>query len=100
MAKKCTLRIPYFTKALLAEANEIAIRRGYNRACDPGFIKLLPETLTMPIVSSMTHQHRHGEPCPPHKRVLFMFHPDCPSGAIDCDMDLYKCLPLFPHESP
>jgi hypothetical protein len=85
----------YFTKKLLAKANAVAVKRGYNRALRDEFISKLPDTVKFPIVSDAVHSHKGGRKCEQHVRVSIAY--GIGEGEIvvlDCDWNLFHKLPV------
>lgn len=88
--------IRYFTKSQLAKANSIAIKRGYNRALAESFVDGLSDWMKYPICHHMIHEHKRGEACERHIRVVIVT--DDKSGpssihVLDCDWNLFYELP-------
>jgi hypothetical protein len=86
--------VRFFTKKLLAKANAIAVKRGYNRALSDGFVLQLPDTLKFPIIHHESHSHKNGSSCEPHVRACFAYVDDEKEIAtLDCDWNLFYALP-------
>lgn len=88
--------IRYFTKANLIKANQIAIKRNYNRAVTEGFLENLPSHNLYPIVTSLVHSHKGGRPTEPHMRVVVVVNEMGERVVIDCDWSLFNRLPISP----
>ena len=84
------------TKAQLRQANEWAIKIGYNRAFKPEplqkFLDEADDDIRFPIIFSMPHEHAGGEPVPQHMRCKVILDGEGASGLIDIDADLYNAL--------
>lgn len=87
--------IRYFTKALLLKANQIAIKRKYNRAAFEHVLKALPKDKLYPITFNMFHHHKGGRPTETHMRVVVAINEQGNCVSIDCDLNLYNRLPRF-----
>ena len=88
--------IPYFTKENLIEANNIAIKRGYNRSLTRDITSL--NDVLYPVVFSMLHEHAAGVKVDPHMRCVIQL-----GGftvTIDCDLTLFKNLKTFQNHKP
>jgi hypothetical protein len=94
--------VRYFTKKHLIKANNIAIKRGYNRYLSKDFLDGLPDEFKYPLSFHFTHEHKAGKPCERHIRTGFVYDADGNKGVIDCDWNLFYSLPtveqLLPHE--
>jgi hypothetical protein len=90
------LPIPVITKNQLVEANQWAINVGYNRAVEIAPLEKLldnySEDIRFPILLSILHEHRAGEPCEPHMRCQIVLGPTGPKILVDVDMDLFERL--------
>jgi len=90
------------TKTKLREANEWAIKIGYNRAFQPEplqkFLDEADEDIRFPIVFSTLHEHAAGRPVDPHIRCKVILDGEGASGFIDLDADLFNSLDRI--ESP
>lgn len=58
---------PYFTRAKLVAAARKAVVWDYNRQLDEPEVCRLPQG-RYPVISSLWHEHRGGEPCELHVR--------------------------------
>jgi hypothetical protein len=85
--------IHYFTKKLLAKANAIAIKRGYNRALMDDFVDGLSDKLKYPVCYHIVHRHKRGEACEPHIRVFIATDDEGSTVALDCELNLFQTLP-------
>lgn len=87
---------PYFTKENLIEANDIAIKRGYNRSLTKDIASVSDGFY--PVVYSMLHEHAAGLKVDPHMRCVVNL-----GGftvTIDCDLRLFKNLKTFENHKP
>ncbi len=90
-----TQTIRYFTKKLLAKANAVAVKRGYNRALRDEFISKLPDTLKFPVIHYSEHGHKGGMECESHVRVLVAVgNREKDIIFLDCDWGLFYALPV------
>ena len=94
----------YFPARLLKKANELAIRRNYNRSIYfHKYMKEVHKTLkdimgdeapsrrkdvNIPIAFAIEHHHKGGKECERHVRCMLL-------GGIlvDCDIDIWNSLP-------
>ncbi|PGP27638.1 HNH endonuclease [Bacillus anthracis] len=77
----------YFTKTLLIEANNAAIREGRNRQLRKEYLKNLPEDKIYPIILSLD-EHNRGE-----IRVQILFDEKCTTDFLDLTKNRYNSLP-------
>ncbi|QEL85910.1 HNH endonuclease [Bacillus mycoides] len=77
----------YFTKTLLIEANNAAIREGRNRQLRKEYLESLPDDKVYPIILSLD-EHNRGE-----IRVQIMFDEKCTTGFLDLTKNRYNFLP-------
>jgi hypothetical protein len=84
-----------FNKVLLRLANQIAIRRGYNRAIVEEYIEKQPEDAAWAVVFHMPHEHAAGKPVATHMRCMLqqLFVPNPPTLFVDTDWDLFNEVP-------
>lgn len=89
--------IPVFTKKTLTLANNIAIRRGYNRAIVEDYIAKMPEETKWAVTFYMLHEHAAGKPVDPHVRCMIqqLFVDDSPTLFVDTDMTVFEMLPKY-----
>ena len=89
----------YFTRQLLCEAAEKGEGWDYNRQLDPQAVATLPD-LKFPVMHTLPHHHRAGEPCEEHMRcVVYVCRtPDDPAAGehvvVDVPLDFYERLPV------
>ncbi len=81
-----------FTKETAIKANNLAIKRNYNRQMEPSFLKKLPEDKLFPAFFTMIHEHAQGARVDPHIRCWIAFDAEGTKGWIDVDMKLYNSL--------
>ena len=88
--------IPVMSKQQLVDANQWAIEIGYNRAVEKDPLEKLlnnyDEETRFPILLSMPHEHKGGEPCETHMRCEIFLGPTGPKVLVDVDMDLFQRL--------
>jgi hypothetical protein len=95
----------YFTKYQLWRAAENGPRWGYNRQLDPDQIATMPD-LDFPVVQTLVHEHRDGEPCEQHMRCVVLVSrtiPEDPEDSncrtdmaiVDVPMEVYQDLPEY-----
>mgnify|MGYP003650023387 FL=1 len=88
--------IPVITKQQLVNANQWAIDIGYNRAVESDPLEKLldnyDEEIRFPILLSIVHEHKGGEPCEPHMRCEIILGPTGPKILVDVDMDMFQRL--------
>lgn len=77
----------YFTKRLLAEANQLAIKRGYPNALREDFVTQLPVGLKLPIMQHITMEDSY------HRLVIAVGINPGDVAMIDCDFEVYMQLP-------
>lgn len=85
----------FFTKAHLIKANKIAIKRKYNRAVFEHVLDALPNDKVYPVITKLPHHHKGGRPTETHMRVVVVINEQGQLVTIDCDMSLYRSLPVF-----
>lgn len=104
-----TRKVKYIDKDLLAKINHVSHTiYKYNRTIIPEAIDALPDDKLFPVVFTMLHEHKAGEPCEPHVRVMFAVPtPGNDTGLMDrmlLDMDtaFFDMLPEVevPDETP
>jgi hypothetical protein len=89
--------IKYFDKSLLKTINYFSSKiLQYNRTLSPAFIDTLPDDKLFPVVFTLLHEHKAGQPCDPHMRCMIAvqdlagnFH----RVMLDVEMRLYERLP-------
>lgn len=96
-------RVYIFTKPLLTLANNIAIKRGYNRAIQPEYIKQQKDGSLWAVVISLLHEHAAGKPVAPHMRCGIYPLTQVDENTmriektdmlfVDTDMDVFDMLP-------
>ena len=98
MAKK----YKYADKNMLHMANAVARDvMKFNRCVDQSVIDALPDDKFFPIIFTLLHEHRAGQPCEPHVRCMFatpltMGLPTIHGREtilIDVAMNIYDVLP-------
>ncbi|MEC1646279.1 HNH endonuclease [Bacillus halotolerans] len=77
----------YFTKAILIEANNAAIREDRNRQLNEHYLENLPEDKVFPIILAMD-EHNRGE-----IRVQILFDDKGTRGFLDMTKKRYNYLP-------
>lgn len=99
-------RVYVFTKPLLTLANNIALKRGYNRALRPEVLALAPEDSQWMVELALPHEHAAGKPVEMHMRCGIYPLRSVPGDAtrleidrdemmlfVDTDMDVFEMLP-------
>ncbi|MGQ4672221.1 hypothetical protein ACUIJ5_30515 (plasmid) [Bacillus toyonensis] len=74
----------YFTKTLLIEANNAAIREGRNRQLRKEYLDSLPDDKVYPIILSLD-EHNRGE-----IRVQIVFDEKCTTDFLDLTKNRYN----------
>lgn len=87
----CSCR--YLRRSHLVEIADNADRWDYNRQLDSEVIRTLPddETIAYTVSMNFQHEHRYGEPCEPHMRLIV----GLPEGSAiaDVPLDYFDKLP-------
>lgn len=90
----------YMDKNILTKINHLSETiYHYNRTIIPEAIEALPDEKMFPIIFSMIHEHRAGEPCEPHMRTMLAVpRPGETEGLddrmfLDIAMEFYEVLP-------
>lgn len=99
-------RVYVFTKSLLTLANNIALKRGYNRALRPEILKLAPEDSQWMVELVLPHEHAAGKLVDLHMRCgIYPLHKVPGDDTklqidrsemmlfIDTDTDVFEMLP-------
>jgi hypothetical protein len=85
--------VRYLRRSHLVEIADNADRWDYNRQLDSEAIRTLPddETIVYPVTMNFQHEHRYGEPCEPHMRLIV----GLPEGSAlaDIPLDYFEALP-------
>lgn len=82
-----------FTKKTILEANDLAIKRNYNRQLDPAFVRNLRDDVVFPAFFVMPHEHANGVKVEMHYRCWVSFDAEGTTGFIDCDSRIFESLP-------
>lgn len=99
-------RVYVFTKPLLTLANNIALKKGYNRALRAEVLKLAPEDSQWMVELVLPHEHAAGKLVDQHMRCGIYPLQKVPGDDtklqidrsetmlfIDTDMDVFEMLP-------
>jgi len=88
--------IPVLTKHQLIDANNWAIKRGYNRALQPEplqeYLDAIADETKFPIVFSTPHEHAAGKAVEEHMRCRIVFDGQGSAALLDMDLDFYNSL--------
>lgn len=86
--------VPYFTRNLLIEASRLGLEWDFNRQISEEIAEV-PD-LKYPVVFTLDHHHRHGQPCEAHVRCLISLEPFT-DGEVICDVptDFFNRLPTM-----
>jgi hypothetical protein len=87
--------IKVFDKKSLKLANNIAIKRGYNRAIVEEHINSQPEDAHWAVMFWMPHEHAAGRQVDTHIRCMLrqLFIENSPTLFVDTDASLFEMLP-------
>lgn len=95
MKQKFTVKkVPFATRKHLVEIADKGEDWDFNRQLCPVAIRQLPDDLelTYPVVLHSTHEHRHGEPCELHMRMMFTLPDD--NAFADVPLEYFDSLPI------
>jgi lysozyme family protein len=89
-------QLPILTIKQLENANNWAIKMGYNRALEPkplrAHLKKVEKGTKFPIVFSMSHNHAAGKEVEEHIRCEILLDASGSKAFIDMDKDLFNGL--------
>lgn len=76
----------YVRRSHLCEIADNADRWNYNRQLDSKAVRTLPKSrrIAYPVIQSFLHEHRNGEPCEIHMRLVIHL----PKGIATADVPL------------
>ena len=88
--------VPVLSKEQLTQANDWAIKMGYNRALEPTPLKQFLEEfdydVKFPITFHMMHEHAAGKKVEEHVRCVISLGPEGKTTTLDFDLDLFLNL--------
>lgn len=85
-----------FTKKQLEKANNLAVKRNYNRSVEKEFLNKLDDDALYPVTMSFVHEHAGGDRVNAHMRcwVGAIIGKQIEKFFIDVDMKLYDSLEI------
>jgi hypothetical protein len=83
-------KVKWLDKARLTRLNNLAIKRGYNRAIERDVVDALPD-YRFPVIFAMPHDDVRGRHT---MRLLIVFHAGGAHVCLDIPTDEYEALPV------
>lgn len=85
----------YLRRSHLIEIADRADRWDFNRQLDSKAVRTLPKGrgIVYPVSMTLPHEHRHGEPCEPHMRLVVDMPND--TAIVDVPLDYFNKLPEY-----